>query len=245
MTVAFAIVMLLAEIVIAGLPSREVSKGNESALAGQSDQAQYHYVKALEFGADTSIVMYNLGNVMYNSGEYDRAVKVYGAALDSSRSHDQLRNTFYNLGNSHLQAQKYDEAIASYIEALRHDPTDMDAKQNLELALKLRRESQNQQEKQDQNQQEKSDDQKQEQKNESQSNKQDDKQPQQDQDQAQQNEQQPADSNQSSPEPVPQQQMSKEEAEQLLNALLQDEQNTLEHVRKAKVAQRKKRVKDW
>jgi hypothetical protein len=39
--------------------------------------------------------------------------------------------------------------------------------------------------------------------------------------------------------------MSKEEAEQLLNALLQDEQNTLEKVRQAKVAQRKKRAKDW
>ncbi len=49
------------------------TKGNKAAKSGQTDQAQYHYVKALENHADTSTVMYNLGNAMYDSGEFERA----------------------------------------------------------------------------------------------------------------------------------------------------------------------------
>jgi 2-phospho-L-lactate guanylyltransferase (CobY/MobA/RfbA family) len=39
--------------------------------------------------------------------------------------------------------------------------------------------------------------------------------------------------------------MSKEEAERILNALLQDEQNALKDAKKVKVATRPKREKDW
>ncbi len=244
--------LLGASISFAALPSREVSKGNKAAQSGQTDQAQYHYVKALENKADTSTVMYDLGNALYDAGEFERAMKVYMGAIDSTRSPKQLDHVFYNIGNAGLQAQKFDEAISAYIEALRHDPDDQDAKHNLELAMRMKQQSEQEQQEQEQNQdqnQEKSEDQQQNQENQDQ--KQQDQQQeqgeqdQQHQDQPQQDQPQNQDSTeQQQAQPQPQQ-MTKEEAEHLLNALLQDEQNTLEQVRKAKVAQRKKRVKDW
>ncbi len=239
-------VLLMISVAFAELPSREVSKGNKSAQSGQTDQAQYHYVKALENHADTSTVMYNLGNAMYDAGEFERAMKIYSGAIDSTRTPEQLERAYYNMGNASFQAQKYDEAIASYIEALRHNPSDDDARQNLELALRMKKKSeeqQQQQQNQDQDKQEQQDkqDQQQDQQNQDQQN-----QDQQKQDEQQQQNQQQGDSSQAQQRQQQQpQQMSKEEAEQLLNALLQDEQNTLEQVRKVKVAQRKKRAKDW
>ena len=248
------LVLLMISIAFAGLPSSEVSKGNKAAKSGQTDQAQYHYVKALENHADTSTVMYNLGNAMYDAGEFERAMKIYSGAIDSSRTPEQLERAYYNMGNASFQAQKFDKAIASYIEALRHDPSDADAKQNLELALRMKRKSEEQQQQQqqqnkDQSKQDQQDkqDQQQDQQNQDQQ-KQDpqkqDEQQQQQNDQQQQQQQDDSSQAQQGQQQQPQQ-MSKEEAEQLLNALLQDEQNTLEQVRKLKVAQRKKRAKDW
>lgn len=254
------LILMIAASSFAALPSREVSKGNQAGQSGQIDQAQYHYVKALENKADTSTVMYNLGNAMYDAGEFERAMKIYGGAIDSTRSPEQLESAFYNMGNAALQAQKLDEAVASYIQALRQNPGDEDAKHNLELALRMKRQSEQQQQQQqnqdqkNQDQQEKQEQQKQDQQQQDQQDQQ--KQDQQKQDQQQQNQQQQeqqnqqqqqqqGDSTQTQPAPSQPQKMTKEEAEQLLNALLQNEQNTLEQVRKAKVAQRKKRVKDW
>lgn len=254
------IFMLCASYAVAALPSREVAKGNEAAQAGRLDQAQYHYVKALESHADTSVVMYNLGNALYGAGEYERAKQLYGAALDSTRTDEQLARTFYNMGNAGFQAQKFDEAIASYIEALRHDPQDDDARQNLELALRMKRESEQQQQqqqqdqqqdqqKQDQNQQQ--DDQKNDQKSDQQQDQQQQDQQKQDslqqnqRNQQQQDQQQPQQQEPQQQSQGQQQQMTKEEAEQLLNALLQNEQNTLEQVRKVKGDKRKKKSRDW
>lgn len=245
--------LLIVATAFAELPSREVKIGNKAAQSGQTDQAQYHYVKALENHADTSTVMYNLGNAMYDAGEFERAMKIYSGAIDSTRTPEQLEHAYYNMGNASLQAQKFDQAIASYIEALRHDPDDPDAKQNLELALRMKKQSeqqQQQQQSQDENKQDQQEKQEQQQDQQDQDQRKQDEQKQdeqqQDQQKQEQQNQQQGDSSQAQQGQQPQpQQMTKEEAEQLLNALLQDEQNTLEQVRKAKIAQRKKRVKDW
>ena len=54
----------------------------------------------------------------------------------------------YNLGNVAFTAQQFDSAISQYESALRIDPTDMEAKYNLELALKQQQQQQDQQDQQ-------------------------------------------------------------------------------------------------
>ncbi|MCC6476870.1 hypothetical protein IT157_07405, partial [bacterium] len=206
--------------------------------------AQYHYLRALEDHADTSLVLYNMGNVIYGAGEYEKSSQLFGAALDSNSSLERQSQTLYNLGTSELQAQKPDRAIPAYIEALRRNPDDLDAKQNLELALRMRQQQQQQQQQEQQNQGEQKQDSTQQQNGQQKQQDQD----QQQQEQQQQNQdQQQGEENQQQPQKQQgqPQQMTKEEAEQLLNALLQDEQNTLEQVRKMKATARKKRERDW
>lgn len=240
--------LLFAMVSYAGLPSSDVKKGNTAAQTGSFDQAQYHYLRALEDHGDTSLVLYNMGNAVYGAGDFEKASQLFSASLDSNATLARQSETLYNLGTSKLQAQKPDQAIPAYIEALRRNPEDLDAKQNLELALRMRQQQQQQQQQQEQNQdQQQQDEQKQDstQQQNDQQQKQDQNQQNQDQQQQQQQQQQGDQNRQKQEQQGQPQQMTKEEAEQLLNALLQDEQNTLEQVRKMKVAARKKRERDW
>ena len=101
--------------------------------------------KALDraLAADTTPVRaYNAGNAYYRIRRYEDAAVRYRLAAAGPPT---LRQpSVFNLGNSLVRAaeeapergQLLLDAIAAYEEALRLDPTDRDAKWNLELALK-------------------------------------------------------------------------------------------------------------
>ncbi|MGH7525978.1 MAG: VWA domain-containing protein, partial [Gemmatimonadales bacterium] len=89
----------------------------------------------------TPALVYNAGNALYRMRRYEDAVKRYRA---TGAGAERLRQrSAYNLGNALVRAaeeaperaEPLRQAIAAYEEALRLDPTDADAKWNLELAL--------------------------------------------------------------------------------------------------------------
>jgi Ca-activated chloride channel homolog len=218
-------------------PRREVKAGNGAAKIGNAADALTHYRRALDQRADTSVVLYDVGNVLYQQGEFDKAGQAYMGSLIGPQSKRNQSQSFYNIGNSYFEKQKYDTAMAAYIEALKRNPTDKDAKYNLELTRRMLQQQQQQQQQQ-QNQQNDQKDQKQQDQQQ---------QPQDKQDQNQQNQQQQDQQAQQQQQQQAQagQEMTKEEAERLLNALLQDEQNTLRDAKKVKAVTRAKREKDW
>jgi len=223
-------------------PRVQVRKGNEAARTGDGDAAMTHYKRALEQKGDSSVVLYDVGNVLYQVGKYDAAEQAFGGSLSPGESKNEQSATLYNLGNSLFQSQKYDKAVAAYIEALKRNPPDKAAKYNLELAKRMLREQQQQQKQQDKNQEKEDQQKKQDQQEQSKDDQKKDQQQQeqQDQQQKQQQEEERQQAQQGS-----KQQMSPEEAERLLNALLQNEQNALKDAKKVKVAARAKREKDW
>jgi tetratricopeptide (TPR) repeat protein len=242
----FTVLIVLALVASAlANPRAEVKRGNHAAQDSLNDAALLHYKKALEQGADTSVVLYDLGNVMYQQQQFDKAQQSYMGALGPDQNPAEQSQTLYNLGNSYFEGQKYDQAIAAYVEALKRDPKDDESRYNLELARRMmQQQKQQQQQKQDQNQPQQKQDstqQQQQQQNQDQQ-KQDQKQP---QDQKQQDQQQQQQQDQQQAQQQQGKQMSKQEAERLLNALLSNEQDALKDVKKVKVATRRKREKDW
>jgi Mg-chelatase subunit ChlI len=162
---------------------------------------------------------------------------------------DQTRSgTYYNLGNSllkvaidsaHLAGQLLPQSIEAYKNSLRINPEDADAKYNLAFAQRLLKKTQQQQQQQQQQQnQDKNEDQKQDQ-NEDQ--KQDQQQQEQDR---RQNEEMADQSSQQQGQP---QQISKEDAERILEALKNDEKETLENLMQAQIKSTRvvKSEKDW
>ncbi|MCX6600102.1 MAG: tetratricopeptide repeat protein [bacterium] len=218
--------------VVLASPRTEVKQGNRLAQTGNAADALTHYKRALDEQGDSTVILYDVGNLMYGQGDYESARQFYGGSARPNASERELSETLYNLGNSFFQGQQYDKAVAAYVEGLKRNPGDEQAKYNLELArLMLRQQQQQQQQQQqDQNQQQ----QKQQQDSTQQQNQQEQQAQQQDQQQTEQQSQ-----------PQYDRQMSKEEAERILNALLQDEQNALKDAKKVKVAVRPKREKDW
>lgn len=235
--------LLLAQADGSGLqasPRTEVKRGNRAAEDSLYDAALLHYKRALDEHADTSLVMYNLGNLMYDQGDLDNAEKTYGGALDPNAPEHQIESALYNLGNTFFQGQKYDKAAEAYVEALKRDPKDEDARYNLELARRMLQQQQQQQQnkEQDQNQDEQKQDQEQQQQPDSSQQQQDQQQPQDQQQQEQEQQQQQQQQAENQP-------MSKDQAERLLNSLLNDEQDVLKDLKKVKAVTRKKREKDW
>ncbi len=205
-----------------------VRDGNKAYRSGQYDQALAKYKAALMAGGDPSVVAYNLGNTHYALGESDAAQQAYTESMRPGRPRD-LSGSVYNLGNAYLQGGKMSEAISAYIEALKLNPDDEDAKYNLELARRMLNQMQQSQPEQSPDQQEK------EQQQERDS-----------QEEQQQQEQEQQESEQAPPQQeLEQRQMTPEEAERLLNALLQDEQDALKEVKKVEATDRPKREKDW
>ena len=212
---------------------------------------QKDYQKALELyqeaqthNPDSDTLAYNLGNTMYQLGRYQEARKLFNRILEnknpvlSTNSYYNMGNTLYRMGRRTDDQQSYSQAVEAFKQAIRIDPGDRDAKYNYELVKRLLREQQQQQQQDQDNQnqqnQEKKQDQQQQQK--------DDKQQQQDQnmkDQQQQQEQ----TKEQQPQPKPGQ-MSKEEAERILEALAQMEKNEQEK-KKEKKSPADRRGPDW
>ena len=232
-----------------------VRKGNKDFSNGNYNEAEINYRKALDKNPVNSAAQFNLGDAMYQQENYEKAAEVFSASDITKKSATEKSDIYYNLGNSKLKAGKADEAMAAYKQALRENPSNDDARYNLEY---LR---QKQQQNQDQNKDDKQDKDKQDQDKQNQDKQDQDKQDQdkQDQDKKEQNkdqQEQNKDQQQNQQDQKPEQgqqneqqaqKISKKDAERMLEALKNNEKKTLENLKKAKKQNAKviKSEKDW
>lgn len=143
-------------------------QGEQAYQEKHYDQAQKHFEQGLNTQPNDPILNYNQGNALYRSGKYDQALKSYQKSLEapdnpSAQSTPPKNDAWYNLGNSYYrQGQKnpqqsqeaWKKAIDAYQKALKIDPKDTQALENLNFVQK-QLEKQQQQQKQNQKQQQK------------------------------------------------------------------------------------------
>ena len=219
---------------------RFVRQGNKYYLEGVRDttrldtvsfsKAETEYRRALEKRPDDPLWNFNLSNAQYKQMQFPETIESYKRLAEQEADPLKKARALHNLGNSLLFSQKIDESIEAYKEALRNNPSDLDTKYNLAYAQNLKK----QQENQDQNQQ--NQDQQQQQQDQQQQQQQNQNQGQnQNQDQQQQQQQQP------------QSKISRQNAEQLLQALQNAEKNIQDKVKKQQAQQAKtvRTEKDW
>ncbi|MFT3902097.1 MAG: tetratricopeptide repeat protein [Niabella sp.] len=95
----------------------------------QALQTRYH-----------DVALMNKGNVLYKQGKYKEALAVYEEAASTARFDRLLRaGAYYNAGVVYSRQQKIAESIDAYKNALRLDPNDKQARENLQKALLARR----------------------------------------------------------------------------------------------------------
>lgn len=97
--------------------------------------------------------LYNLGNLYHIKGDFPQAEEFLRAAAPGWDGQE-AAHAHYNLGNTLYRAGRLEEAREAYLEALRRDPDDADAKYNLELTQRMidavAQQQQQQQQQQDQ-----------------------------------------------------------------------------------------------
>lgn len=236
-------------------------QGVKSLKKKNYSEAVTGFRNALKADSSYATAQYNAAIAHAGLQQNDSALTYYHKLCENSSATSQQRaNAHYNSGNIHLRkalaardtggydGQSLQTAISEYKSSLRLNPSNKEAQHNLSLARQLLRpeqgggggggQNQQQQNNQDQNQQQQNQGQNQDQNKDQQQNQNQDQQ--QDQQQGQQNK-----------KDRQQQEQRRREAEQMLNAMKNNEQQTMKAVR-MKEAEKERRQgrparieKDW
>jgi Ca-activated chloride channel homolog len=216
---------------------RYMRQGNREYEKNKFSESEILYRKATDQNKNSSDAVFNTGDALYKQKKYEDAGKQFMENIKMNEEKTKKSAAMFNLGNSMLKANKLPESIEAYKGSLKLAPENMETKYNLGYAQDLLRKQQEQKQQQskdkqnqkkDQNKKDQKDDKK-DQKDQNKDKEKDDKK---NQDKQQQQDQQ--------------QQISKDDAQRLLNALANEEKDVQEKVKLAKAAKEKVRtVKNW
>jgi len=234
------LLLILSATLNAQTDKKFIRKGNREYEKNKFSDSEISYRKAIDKNKLSPDAVFNVGDALYKQNKYEEAGKQFIENANQSDNKMKKSSGLFNLGNSMLKANKLEESIDAYKNSLKLNPANNEAKYNLSYAQDLLRQQQQQQkqqqdkDKQDQNKDKNKKDQKKDQKD--QKDKNNDKQNDQKKDQDQKQQQQ-----------QPQKgEISKEDAQRLLNSLDNDEKNVQEKVKLAKANKAKIRtVKNW
>ena len=223
---AATVALLLVAITASAQTDRQyIREGNKQFRVGQYDKAEVSYRKAVEKNPKNPQAAYNLGNALMAQKKDSSAVQQFEQATRIETNPLRKAAAYHNMGVICQTHKMYGEAIEAYKNALRLNPNDDETRYNLVLCKKQKqKQDQNQQQNQNNKDDQKKDNQKKDDQKDQNKDKKDDKQ--------QQQQQKP--------------QMSKDNAEQLLNAAIQNEKMTQDKMKKQQQKpQRRNVLKNW
>lgn len=203
---------------------KDVRRGNKDYRKSNFKEAEIDYRKALLKDSTSFAATYDLANALYSQKDYEGAANTLEKLSKSAPESQYADRYFFNKGNVSLQKKDYKTAVDDFKQALLRDPGDLQAKESYIYAKKMLENQENggegepNQDKQDQN----GDDQ-------------------------QNQDQQPSDGQQDKQDGEGQaqpQQISAQQAQQILKAIQAKEKETQEKVEKAKAQNEKSRQKD-
>lgn len=200
-----------------------IREGNRMFNKQQYDKAEIQYRKAVSKNPSNPQAVYNLGCALMMQNKDSAAIVQYEKAAKLEKNKFRLASVYHNIGVICQNHKMYGDAIKAYEQALRNNPKDDETRYNLALCKKLQKND-----KKDNNKK------KQDKKNEN--------------NDSQKNKDKNNDKNKGeNKQQQPKEQMSKENAEQLLNAAIQNEKATQQRLKKAmqKPGQRRRSEKNW
>ena len=203
-----------------------IREGNKQFRMGDYAKAEVSYRKAVEKNPKNPQAVYNLGNALMAQKKDSAAVQQFEQSAQIETNPMRKSAAYHNMGVICQTHKMYDEAIEAYKNALRNNPNDNETRYNLVLCkhLKKKQDQKQQQNQQNNDDKNKNDDKKKDDQKDQQKDKKDDKQ--------QQQQQKP--------------QMSKDNAEQLLNAAIQNEKMTQDKMKQQQQKpQRRNVLKNW
>lgn len=197
-----------------------VRNGNKHFYKQQYDKAEVQYRKAVSNNPSNPQALYNLGCALMMQNKDSAAIVQYQKAAKVEKNKLRLASVYHNIGVICQNHKMYGDAIKAYEQSLRNNPKDNETRYNLALCKKMQKDNKN-----------KNDNKKKNDNNKQQHNKDKNNNKEKDNNKQQQ----------------PKEQMSKDNAEQLINAAIQNEKATQQRLKKAmqKPGTRKSSDKNW
>lgn len=197
-----------------------VRNGNKHFSKQQYDKAEVQYRKAVSKNPSNPQALYNLGCALMMQNKDSAAIVQYQKAAKVEKNKLRLASVYHNIGVICQNHKMYGDAIKAYEQSLRNNPKDNETRYNLALCKKMQKDNKN-----------KNDNKKKNNNNKQQNNK-------------DRNNNKEKDNNK---QQQPKEQMSKDNAEQLINAAIQNEKATQQRLKKAmqKPGTRKSSDKNW
>lgn len=131
----FLILFLLSCPGIFAQSERSVRSGNEYYRSGEFKKAVEEYGKVPANDPQGNTAKFNTANALYRQDQKVEAVQLFNALGREAVSSDLKAKSFYNKGVILSQQKNIEESIEAYKSALRIDPADKDARENLQKAL--------------------------------------------------------------------------------------------------------------
>lgn len=114
---------------------RLIQKGNDLYKQQQYQQAELVYAEVLTKDANNATAKFNQANAIYKQNKADEAIRVLNDLAFKSNDASIKAKAYYNKGAILSGQKKLEESVEAYKDALRQDPTDKDARENLQKAL--------------------------------------------------------------------------------------------------------------
>lgn len=213
-----------------------IRQGNRQYRARKWTAAEVQYRKAIARNANNPQAVYNLGCALMMQQKDSLAMQQFAKSADLQTANKIRRaKSFHNMGVIMQNHQEFAKAIECYKMALRNNPQDNETRYNLALC---KHQLKNQKNQQNQNKNKSGND-------KNNKDKQNKKNKDQNKDQNKQKNNQNKDKNNQSQKPE-QDKMSRDNAEQLLNAAVQQEKATKQKMQKAMSQPRRRQYdKNW
>ncbi len=116
---------------------RATEDGHEAYAAGRYDDALASYRDAEALAPGAPEPPYNIGTTLHRLGRYEEATVASTTAMSTTVDPVLFTRAAYALGSHAFRRDDLEAAREAWTSVLLRDPTDLDAKHNLELALRL------------------------------------------------------------------------------------------------------------
>ncbi len=124
-----------------------IKVGNDAYKKADYPAAANAYSKVAAKNPTNATAQYNLGNALYKSEKIDDAILAYDKAIIQLAKPVEKSNAYFNKGVVLQNNKKLSECIEAYKNALKLDPVNEDARQNLQKALHQQKKQQEQEKK--------------------------------------------------------------------------------------------------
>jgi Ca-activated chloride channel family protein len=245
--IIFLYILLQGSLAFAQKEKRDIHTGNKLYEQKKYAEAEASYKKSVAKSKESVEGNFNLGDAWYKQKKYEDAVKKFTEIAGSSDKKDVKAKAYHNLGNSLLESQKLEESIEAYKKSLMNNPKDDETRYNLAYAQeKLKQQQQQNKDDKNKDNKDKKGNNKDNKDNKDQQNKDNKNKDNKDsKDQKDKDKGGDKKDDQKGEKPRPDQ-LSKEDAERMLNALKNEEKNTQDKLKNKKGTGVKATIlKDW